>query len=200
MLIINYYPGNYYYDSYLGDHYKLIGIDSEYSSSTVDYVNEPSSNYLSWIQTGLDILGSTEIPIFSQLGDIGSAIISLGQGDFSGAMLSIGGTVIPGLSQAKLLRKAAKTGLKYSDELVKSAQKLYPNKAGKIELHHITPKYLGGVKNGPLVPLDGAYHQVITNEFRAIRPYGLGPVNEAQRLQIMKDVYSKFPLPPGYGF
>ncbi|WP_293916373.1 MULTISPECIES: hypothetical protein [unclassified Sphingobacterium] len=94
----------------------------------------------------------------------------------------------------------AKGGLQYSDDLLKAAQKLYPNKAGKIELHHITPQYLGGAKNGPLVPLDAAYHQVITNEFRAIRPYGLGPVNEAQRLQIMKEVYSKFPLPPGYGF
>ena len=93
-----------------------------------------------------------------------------------------------------------KTSVGYSHDLVKSAQRLYPNKAGKIELHHITPKYLGGAKNGPLVPLDGAYHQIITNEFRAIRPYGLGPVNETQRLQIMKEVYSKFPLPPGYGF
>ncbi|WP_433804954.1 hypothetical protein [Bacteroides sp. KG122] len=95
---------------------------------------------------------------------------------------------------------ATKFGLKYSDDLVKSAQKLYPNKAGKIGLHHITPKYLGGAKNGQLVPLDGAYHQVITNEFRRIQGYGL-PKPSPQRLRkIMKDVYSKYPLPSGYGF
>ena len=93
---------------------------------------------------------------------------------------------------------AAKGVVKYSDDLVKSAQKLYPNKAGKIELHHITPKYLGGAKNGPLVPLDGAYHQVITNEFRALWPYGKGVPSATELQNIMKQVYSKYPLPPGY--
>ena len=110
--------------------------------------------------------------------------------------ISIGISALSSLSALQ----AAKGVLKYSDDLVKSAQKLYPNKAGKIELHHISPKYLGGAKNGAMVPLDGAYHQMITNEFRSIRSYGLGPVNEAYRLDIMKRVYSKFSLPPGYGF
>jgi len=73
---------------------------------------------------------------------------------------------------------AAKTGVQYSDDLVKAAQKLYPNKAGTTQLHHIAPKYLGGAADGALVPLDGAYHQVM--------------------LDIMKQVYTKFPLPPGY--
>ncbi|MBB1139573.1 hypothetical protein [Myroides sp. WP-1] len=82
--------------------------------------------------------------------------------------------------------------------LVKSAQKLYPSKAGKIELHHITPKYLGGPKNGPLVPLDAAYHQIITNEFRLLWPYGKGVPSSTQLQYIMKHVYSKYPLPPGY--
>lgn len=30
----------------------------------------------------------------------------------------------------------AKGGVQHSDDLVKATQKLYPNKAGKIELHH----------------------------------------------------------------
>lgn len=89
-------------------------------------------------------------------------------------------------------------GLKYSDDLVKAAQKLYPNKAGKIELHHITPKYLGGAKNGPLVPLDASYHQVITNEFRALWSYGKGVPSASELQNIMKQVYSKYPLPTGY--
>jgi len=63
---------------------------------------------------------------------------------------------------------AAKTGT-YSDDLVKAAQKLYPNKAGKIEeLHHPFPKYMGGAEKQALVPLDAAYHQQITNEFSSI--------------------------------
>jgi hypothetical protein len=59
----------------------------------------------------------------------------------------------------------------YSDDLLKAAQKEFPNKAGKIELHHIEPKYLGGDPKGALAPLDAAYHQQITNEFRRLAPY-----------------------------
>lgn len=88
--------------------------------------------------------------------------------------------------------------MQYSDDLVKTAQKLYPNKAGTTQLHHIAPKYLGGAADGALVPLDGAYHQIITNEFRSLYPYGQGALDEAERLIIMKQVYTKFPLPPGY--
>ena len=93
---------------------------------------------------------------------------------------------------------AAKTGVKYSDDLVKAAQQLYPPKAVLTELHHIAPRYLGGATNGALVPLNGAYHQVITNEFRSIYPYGLPNPGEARMLEIMEQVYSKYPLPPGY--
>jgi len=75
---------------------------------------------------------------------------------------------------------------------------LYPKKAGLTELHHIAPKYLGGAKNGALVPLDGAYHQVITNEFRSLYQYGLPKPGQTKMFDIMKQVYSKYPLPPGY--
>jgi hypothetical protein len=86
------------------------------------------------------------------------------------------------------------------DDAVAAAQKQYPNKAGKIELHHIEPKYIGGAKDGTLVPIDGAYHQVITNEFRNIRGYGLGHINDAWRWEIMNQVYTKYPLPPGFTY
>ena len=89
-------------------------------------------------------------------------------------------------------------GKSYND-LLKDAQEKYPNKAIKAdELHHIAPKYLGGAKDGPLIPLNPAYHQVITNEFRNIYPYGLPVPGEARMLEIMKQVYSKYPLPLGY--
>jgi RHS repeat-associated protein len=77
------------------------------------------------------------------------------------------------------------------------AQEAYPNKAGTIENHHIAPKYLGGATNGPTVPLDGAYHQMITNEFRNLAPYGSGPVSPQQLQNLQDSAYSKFPLPSG---
>ena len=87
------------------------------------------------------------------------------------------------------------------NNLVKDAQKLYPNKAGVTELHHIEPQYIGGPKNGLRVPLNGSYHQVITNEFRGLQPYGFGPIKDpAIRWDIMNQVYTKYPLPPGFKY
>ncbi|KAA0990471.1 FG-GAP-like repeat-containing protein [Dyadobacter aurulentus] len=113
----------------------------------------------------------------------------------------VGGQIFSGLKLATSFLKATIWGVKsvrYSDDLVKAAQKLYPKKAGMTELHHITPKYLGGAANGPLVPLNGSYHQVITNEFRALWPYGRGIPSATELQTIMKQVYSKYPLPSGY--
>jgi RHS repeat-associated protein len=93
-------------------------------------------------------------------------------------------------------KKTQINSLPYAD-LVKSAQEQYPNKAGKIEYHHIDPKYMGGDINGPTVPLDASYHQVITNEFRSYHGYGKGTLNETDRTIIMNKVYSKYPI-PGY--
>lgn len=92
--------------------------------------------------------------------------------------------------------RAAKGGLQYSDDLLRAAQQAYPKLAGKTHLHHITPKYLGGPANGPLIKLDAAYHQQITNEFRKYWSYGQGTIKDpVLRQQIMDKVYSVFPLP-----
>ena len=96
---------------------------------------------------------------------------------------------------AQVSKIVTKSGLKYSDELLKTAQKAYPKLAGKSQLHHITPKYLGGAADGPLVKLDAAYHQQITNAFRKEWGYGTKKPNAAQLEAIMKKVYSQFPLP-----
>lgn len=91
---------------------------------------------------------------------------------------------------------AAKKGVKYSEDLVKAAQELYPKKAGKIKLHHPTPQYLGGAKDQKLVAIDGAYHQQITNAFRNEWKYGLKEKPDDAELRIiMNKVYSQFPLP-----
>jgi RHS repeat-associated protein len=83
------------------------------------------------------------------------------------------------------------------DQLVSEAQGAYPNKAGDIESHHITPQYLGGPANGPIVDLDAAYHQQITNAFRQAYPYGQPPPDATTLQSIMQDVYNQYPLPPG---
>lgn len=46
-----------------------------------------------------------------------------------------------------------------------------------------------------LIKLDGAYHQMITNEFRRIHGYGSGYLDITNRYRYMNDVYKKFPLP-----
>ena len=126
-------------------------------------------------------------------------IIDIAAGGFKG-LLESGGKKLIGTGLAKtaenLADDAVKGGVQYSDDLVKAAQKLYPKKAGKIELHHPIPQYLGGSNNQTLVPLDAAYHQQITNAFRAEWDYGQGIIRDpVLRQKIADKVYSKFPLP-----
>jgi len=61
--------------------------------------------------------------------------------------------------------------------------------------HHVHPKYLGGPEDGPTVDVDPAYHQLITNAFRREHPYGQEVPSPAQQQEIMRKVYSKYPLP-----
>jgi hypothetical protein len=112
----------------------------------------------------------------------------------------IGAEISVWRSGARGVTTAAKGTVQYSDDLVRAAQETYPKLKGKTQLHHITPKYLGGAKNGPTVPLDAAYHQIITNEFRALWGYGKGVPSATELQNIMKQVYSKYPLPPNSGF
>ena len=81
-----------------------------------------------------------------------------------------------------------------SADAAKQAQEAYPNKAGNEEQHHITPRYLGGARNGPTVKLNAAYHQLITNAFRRIAPYGKGKPSPQRLGEIMQQVYREFPL------
>jgi hypothetical protein len=142
------------------------------------------------VQTGLDVVGL--VPGAGELADGANALISLGRGDYKGAALSAA-AMIPFAGWGAT---GAKVATKYSDELLAAAQKAYPGKAGVTELHHVTPKYLGGAPNGPTVPLDAAYHQQITNAFRDAYKYGQPPPSAEQLQKIMDEVYSKYPLPP----
>jgi hypothetical protein len=90
------------------------------------------------------------------------------------------------------LSKAAKI-----EELTADAKKLYPKLAEKADqLHHITPKYLGGAADGPLAKIPAAYHQLITNAFRTLAPYGQAISRTTEEVtNIVKQVYSMYPLP-----
>lgn len=82
------------------------------------------------------------------------------------------------------------------DKGMEEARKAFPHLAGgPKQKHHVQPRYLGGPEDGPTVDLDPAYHQLITNEFRRLAGYGLEKPPLQVVLEIMKKVYSKYPLP-----
>ncbi|HYO51319.1 MAG TPA: hypothetical protein VEU50_00825, partial [Archangium sp.] len=82
------------------------------------------------------------------------------------------------------------------DKGMQEARKAFPHLAGgPKQKHHVHPRYLGGPENGPTVDLDPAYHQLITNEFRRMAAYGSERPSLTAALEIMKKVYSKYPLP-----
>ncbi len=83
----------------------------------------------------------------------------------------------------------------YYDDIVDEARTLYPKKTIRSELHHVTPKYLGGATDGPVTRIDAAYHQLMANGFALFWPYG-GPKPSAEELaRIMAEVYGKPPPP-----
>jgi RHS repeat-associated protein len=81
------------------------------------------------------------------------------------------------------------------DRLTAEAEELYPKLAGKLNDHHIIPKYLGGAKNGATSRIPAAYHQLITNEFRRLAPYGQNAPTGDALIEVLKAVYSTYPLP-----
>jgi hypothetical protein len=76
------------------------------------------------------------------------------------------------------------------------ARAAFPHLFGKKkQKHHLHPKYLGGTEDGPTADVDPAYHQLLTNAFRREHPYGQEVPSPAQQQEIMRKVYSKYPLP-----
>jgi RHS repeat-associated protein len=80
--------------------------------------------------------------------------------------------------------------------LAEEAQVLYPRLANMAaQWHHIIPKYLGGAANGLMVRIPAAYHQLITNAFRAEYAYGQALPTAERLMQIVINVYSRYPIP-----
>ena len=121
------------------------------------------------IKTAIEFVGLVGAPELGELGVAGKA-----------------------LSEAGEAAKALKI-----EKLTSKAKELYPKLAEKAaQLHHVIPKYLGGAKDGALVKIPAAYHQLITNAFRTLAPYGKGISRTAEEVtNIVKQVYSKYPLP-----
>jgi ABC-type Zn uptake system ZnuABC Zn-binding protein ZnuA len=83
-------------------------------------------------------------------------------------------------------------------QLVQKARDLYPKLCNKTpQMHHPIPQYLGGKADQDLVELEAPYHQLITNAFRKLAPYGQEPPNSLSVQNIVNQVYSQYPLPSG---
>jgi len=75
------------------------------------------------------------------------------------------------------------------------ARARYPDHRGHQE-HHFIPVYLGGSPKGATYRLDSAYHQAITQAFRAKWRYNRKDKPLPAELQrILSEVYSEYPIP-----
>ncbi len=148
------------------------------------------------------------IPLIAGAADIGLSVNDIretrntlqdpcasGWDKFKSVGLTAAGILLPGAGYNTAANRVGDARRAY-DDLVDAARQQYPKKAGRTEHHHVEPLYLGGPRSGQTVPLDAAYHQLITNEFRRLAPYGSGPRSPAEVAAIMQQVYAKYPLPP----
>ena len=142
------------------------------------------------------------------LGHIGSTVQGLYEIAQGGSLAIAGGAEavvaspsvvgsVPGVAAAVVGTAAVVHGsvvLKNSlQNAAKDAEKQYPKLAGKEQDHHITPKYLGGDPKGPTAPLPAPYHQLITNKFRELAPYGKKYAQEFVE-SVKEVVYKIYPL------
>lgn len=71
----------------------------------------------------------------------------------------------------------------------------YPNLVGRFELHHIIPRYLGGLQNGLLVQLDASYHRMITTASQQAYAYRQEEPALEELIAIVQRVYTTYPIP-----
>ena len=130
-------------------------------------------------------------PLDKALGPTPSNMLMVVTGDL-GELAELGKALTGAAEASEALSKAGTI-----EKLTADAKELYPRLAEKADqLHHVIPKYLGGAQDGALAKIPAAYHQVITNAFRTLAPYGQAISRTSQEVtNIVKQVYSMFPLP-----
>ena len=165
---------------------------------------------------GVDIFESVQLLHsgqggFSEAMDIVLAMTPVGKiakiGGRVGKMLKLKRAAKGSLSVADAIKDISKTVGRwkkgYNPNKLAEARVLYPNKVGS-EIHHIIPKYLlppgTDLSKIPTVPVDKAYHQLITNKFRTVwsqklpgQPKDYPSPEELE--EILDAVYRELPLP-----
>jgi hypothetical protein len=116
------------------------------ATSKAIYARDQAASSLSTlekVQLGLDVAGASEIPVLSQVADLSSGGISLYQGDYVGATLSLG-SAIPVVGKAFEGTRAARFAEKIADRVTDLAPRFRHGIDGrlesafaKIEPHHI---------------------------------------------------------------
>jgi hypothetical protein len=115
-------------------------------SGNIPYSN-PLSNGASHddIQTTLDVIGASEIPVVSQIADVGSGLMSFSQGDNLGGILSMG-AALPGVGNIFAGMKWGRRGLnalEHAKELGKAGEKAAgitkPKSAIKVDGRNLFP-------------------------------------------------------------
>lgn len=122
------------------------------------------------------------VPGIGEIADGANALIYLGRGDLANAGLNAA-AMVPFVGWAP-------GGAKLASHLT-SAIQAYPRNVGRFEWHHIRPQYLGGLAGDRQVLLPAEYHQLITNEFRRLAPYGTAGHNVRD---VMQQVYRTYPI------
>jgi hypothetical protein len=81
---------------------------------------------------------------------------------------------------------------KKARRIAKAAEEAYPKKAGKVERHHMRPRYLRGSKHGTTRDLPDPLHQVATNRIREQFPYGRSGRPSGKEIEeTLEDIYEE---------
>ena len=159
-------------------------------------MNYPDRN-LDAAQNMMSVTGS--MPGLGTPVDLLNASVSLMRGNTGDAATNAASAIPLGGASIKIAASIGKEvhavqGAAKIARLTEHAKTLYPKLAKAADqMHHVIPKYLGGAANGLRVKLPAAYHQLITNAFRELAPYG--KKFEGSVTEIVKEVYERFPLP-----
>jgi len=134
---------------------------------------------------GATLAKYTKISLYTGVGSLGAAV-AIGL-----AAPALGATSLSPLPAAL----ASESGMALTvGGMIAAAEERYPKLVGISHWHHVIPRYIGGLNNWIQVHIPAAYHQLLTNEFRRLWPYGKGRPPAERAAEIVQEVLSKYPL------